>query len=353
MSSISSGSQLLNVKALAVRVKKGCLNLAIGALAFSLLSFSFASPSNAQERVRFALNWLVSGKNAGYFVARDKGFYKEVGLDVTISRGNGSGDTIKRIAAGESDFGLADTASIIGAIGNDNSPVKMVGMVFSKSSVAVVYNANVGINTPKDLVGRKLARSASGASPAMFPGFLKANGIDRNSLEEVVVGASSFIPLLLARSVDAVVDQSSYLGRYNSVGASKGMSFKAFRFVDYGLDLYGDAIFVSRTTLEQRPDTIRRFMAATLRGNLYAFENPKEAIEILRRNNPEIEAEVGLNELLDTKEIALTAEVKANGYGYIGRERMERTISIVKEYIGLKRPVAAEDVYTLDFIKTK
>jgi NitT/TauT family transport system substrate-binding protein len=307
----------------------------------------------ADERVRFALNWLVSGRNAGYFVAIEKGFYKAEGLDVSISRGNGSGDTIKRVAAGESEFGLADTASIVGAIGNDGSPVKIVGMMYSKSSVAIIYRANAGISTPKDLVGHKIARSASGASLAMFPGFLKANDIDRSSLKEMVAGASSFVALLLARDVDAAVDQSSYLGRYNKVGAAAGLSFNVFRFADYGLDLCGDGIFVSSKMLEKKPETIRKFLTATLKGNKYAFDHPEEAIEILRKSNPEIDTDVGLKELLDTRELALTKEVAAHGYGYVDAERMSKTISIVKEYIGLNKSVDPNDVYTLDFINTK
>jgi NitT/TauT family transport system substrate-binding protein len=155
---------------------------------------------------------LVSGKNAPYFVAAEKGFYAEQGLNVAISRGNGSGDTIKRIASGESDFGLSDAAAVIGAQANDNSPVKLVGLVFGKSSVAILY-VKGAIREPKDLMGRKLGRSVAGASVNLFPGFLQANGIERSGLNEVVVSPSSFLPLMLSRQVDAVLDQSSYLGR--------------------------------------------------------------------------------------------------------------------------------------------
>lgn len=327
--------------------------LMIGFFTISASVLSSSGAVAAAENVQLALNWLVSGRNAGYFVAVEKGFYEAEGLNVSISRGNGSGDTIKRIAAGESDFGLADTASIVSAIANDNSPVAITGMMYSKSSVAIIYTEDIGISTPDDLAGRKIGRTASGASPAMFPGFLKANDIERSSFEEVVVGASSFIPLILARNVDAVVDQTSYLGRHNKAGERAGLSFNAFLFADYGLDLYGDAIFASRQMLETRPETVQKFMAATLKGNLYAFEHPEEAIEILRQSNPEIDPAVGLKELLDTRDLALTEEVKEHGYGHIDAERMNGTISIVNEYIGLSRTLEPEDVYTLKFIQIR
>src|SRR6185437_6355434 len=169
----------------------------LASFAIAIAASLGAMSALAADNVSFATNWLISGKNAGYFTAIEKGFYAEQGLHVTISRGNGSGDTIKRIAAGESDFGLSDTASLISSQTNDGVPVKMVGLMFGKSSVAILYVEEAGIRTPKDLIGKKLGRSAAGASVIMFPGFLKANGIDRSKIEEVVVNASSFLPLLL------------------------------------------------------------------------------------------------------------------------------------------------------------
>lgn len=307
----------------------------------------------AVDDVTFATNWLISGKNAGYFTAIEKGFYTEQGIHLTISRGNGSGDTIKRVATGESDFGLSDTASLISSQTNDGVPVKMVGLMFGKSSVAILYVEEAKIKTPKDLIGKKLGRSAAGASVIMFPGFLKANGIDRSKIEEVVVNPSSFLPLLLSRQADAVLDQSSYLGRYRQGARGSGLTIKAFRFADWGMDLYGDGIIVSQKTIETRPDLIRRFMAATLKGNAYAFDHPEEAIAILRKTNPEIDAEVGKEELLDTKELAMTTEVAAHGAGYIDAQHMERVRDITVDALGLKKKIPINDIYTSQFLPAK
>jgi NitT/TauT family transport system substrate-binding protein len=317
------------------------------------LAASAALPAAAADEVTFALNWLVSGKNAGYFVAADKGFYKEAGMDVAISRGNGSGDTIKRVAVGQSLFGLADTASVISAQANDETPVKLTGLVFSKSSVAILYVEQSGIRAPKDLAGKKLARSAAGASVNMYPGFLKANSIDRASLQEVVVNASSFLPMLLSKQADAVLDQSSYLGRYQKGAQGTGLTIKPFRFADYGFNLYGDGIIATNETLKSKGDLVRRFMAATLKGNAWAFDHPDEAIEILRKTNPEIDQEVGKAELIDTKELAIIDETRQHGLGWIDRAHMEATRDAVTEALALKRKVPVEEIYTLDFLPKK
>ncbi|MEP9379463.1 ABC transporter substrate-binding protein [Aquabacter sp. CN5-332] len=319
-----------------------------GALAMGALLFS-AAPASAADNVKLALNWLVSGKNAPYFVAADKGFYAEQGLNVSISRGNGSGDTIKRVASGESDFGLSDTAAVIGAQANDSSPVKLVGLIFGKSSVAILY-VKGAIKEPKDLVGKKLGRSAAGASVNLYPGFLQANKIERAGISEVVVSPSSFLPLMLSKQVDAVLDQSSYLGRYRKGAQEAGMDIDAFRFADYGLDLYGDGIIVKTDLIKSNPDLIKRFMAATLKGSQYAFDHPEEAITIMRKTNPEIDADVGKAELLDTKQLAMTDEVAKHGLGYIDAKHMENVRDIVTKALNLNRSVPVEEIYTLEFL---
>ena len=117
--------------------------------------------SFAQEKVSLAVDWILNGTHAGYFIAQEKGFYKEKGLDVSISRGFGSGDTIKRVATGSVDFGIADTGAVIAARSNDDIPVRIVAMVYDKATLGLIYLKQSGITKPKDLEGRTIARSAS------------------------------------------------------------------------------------------------------------------------------------------------------------------------------------------------
>ena len=143
------------------------------ALGAASLSMAIALPAAAGDAVGFALDWVVNGTHAGYFVAQGKGYYGDAGLDVTLSRGFGSGDTVKRVAAGTATFGLADTGAIIAAEANEEVPIRIVAMIYDRASLGVIYLAESGIKNPKDLEGRKIGRSASGASVNMFPGFLK------------------------------------------------------------------------------------------------------------------------------------------------------------------------------------
>lgn len=203
-----------------------------------------ASAIRAEDNVPLALSGLVSGKNAGYFVALQKGFYKDEGLNVTISCGSGSG---------ESQFGLADSASALQAQANDGSPVEMVAMMSDQSPVAALYVKEAGVAKLADLKGKTVARSVAVASVKMFPAFLKANDIDRSIINEAVATPSSFVALLLSRKTDAVPDQSSNLQRYRKAASEAGLTTDAFRFADYGLDIYGDTVFVSNDLIKSNP----------------------------------------------------------------------------------------------------
>ena len=147
-----------------------------------------------------------------------------------------------------------------------------------------------------------------------------------------------------------MLDQSSYLGRYRKGTEGTGADIDAFRFADYGLDLYGDGIIVKTALIKSNPDLIRRFMAATLKGSEYAFDHPGEAVTILRKSNPEIDPDVGKAELLDTKQLAMTDEVAKNGLGYIDGRHMENVRDIVTRSLNLNRVVPVEEIYTLEFL---
>jgi len=309
-----------------------------------------ALPVAGQEAVSFALDWVVNGTHAPYFVAREKGFYKDVGLDVKISRGFGSGDTVKRVASSSAQIGLADTGAIIAARANDDVPVRIVAMIYDHATLGLIYLSESGIKVPKDIEGRAIGRTASGASVNMFPGFLKANGIDRSKIREVVVDGATFAPLLLSGQVDAVLEQSINIGKFRRAAAQQGKTALAMSYADFGLEAYGNALIVNPVTLRDKPDMVRRFVAATLKGMAYAFDHPDEAIAALRTSNPEVDAAAAMDELVTLKEMDTSTGLGKSGLGTIDVARLEKTRDIVTEALSLKRKVSVEDIYAPGYL---
>ena len=307
----------------------------------------------AADQVTLALDWIVNGTHAGYFVALEKGFYAGNDLNVTIVRGYGSGDTIKRLASGRANFAVADMGALVGARANDDVPVKAVAAVYGKAALGLLYLKESGINGPKDLEGRALGRSAAGASVLMLPGFFKINGVDRGKVNEAVIDATSFLPMLLARKVDAVSEQSIHLPRFQRAAEKQGLHVAAMRFADFGLVAYGNMVMTTDSSIKDNPDLVKRFTQATVKGLAYAFDKPQEAVAILQKQHREVDPDFSLDELLSTKELAWSEEAKTNGLGFISREKMTSTRDIVTSALSLKRIVPVEELYTVQFLPAR
>lgn len=309
-----------------------------------------AGAAAAQEKVTFALDWIINGGHAGYFMAVTNGYFKQEGLDVTVVRGQGSGDTVKRVASGGADFGLADAGTVIASIGNSDVPLKIIAVVYGNASLGIMYTVESGIKSPKDLEGRKIALTANSASTTLFPAFLAANNVDPNKITKVSVAGSSFLPLLLSHQVDALVDQKTNLPQFLKPAAAQGLTMRSMTYSDYGLSVYGNVLITTDQMIAQKPKVVAGFVRAAMRGLADAFADPDAAIANLRKTNPEVNAEIAKEQLVEIGEFVLVDDVRKHGYGYINRAKMEKTLHIIDDALKLKRTLAVDDLYTVKFL---
>src|SRR3990172_3884007 len=138
-------------------------------LVFWALSLLAVSELGAQiTKVRFATDWLFTGNETPYFVAKDKGFYAQEGLDVAISRGYGAADGIRRMAAEEQDVTVVDPAAVV--LGRaQGTKVKVVAVVLEKAPASIFSLKKTGIKKLKDLEGKSLALTPGGIESVLFP----------------------------------------------------------------------------------------------------------------------------------------------------------------------------------------
>src|SRR5678809_508007 len=113
---------------------------------------------HAQDAVSLRLNWYFGGLHVPFYYGKEKGFYKEEGIDLTINEGRGSANTVQVVAAGSDTFGLADSSSVI-ATAAKGADIKSVMSLLNSTGYSVVSLAETGIKTPKDLEGKRLAVS--------------------------------------------------------------------------------------------------------------------------------------------------------------------------------------------------
>lgn len=315
---------------------------------FLFISYSMA---NAQD-ITFAMDWMINGTHAPYYVALDKGFYKEAGLKVEIVRGYGSGDTVKKVAAKRATFGVCDFGALVTSVTREKTPVKALAAVYGKAMLGILYLKESGIKTPKDLEGRVLGRSASGAGVIMLPAFIKANNIDRSKIKEVVVDATSFLPMLLSKQVDAVVEQKIHEGRFQKAAEEGGqkVTVMCMLYSDFGLETYGNVIFTHNEIIDKDPALIKKFLQASLKGLTYAFANPEESVAILSKTNPQVTKERAMEELLAVKG-TWSPEMLKTGLGFMTQERTRNSVDSITRALDLKKPESLDLIYTDRLVK--
>jgi NitT/TauT family transport system substrate-binding protein len=334
-------------------MKKLFHSLVVCAFVVTAMTFLNLEVAGAQVKgVTFAMDWMINGSHAPYFVAVEKGFYKDADLKVEIVRGYGTGDTIKKVASKNAAFGVADFAGLVGSVVRENTPVKAVAAVYGKAMLGLLYLKESGIKSPKDMEGRKIARSASGASVLMFPAFIKANNLDRSKITEVVVDATSFLPMLLSRQVDAVLEQSVHQGRFQKAAEEGGqkVTVMAMLYSDFGLETYGNVILVQNDLIEKDPPLVKTFVQASLKGLAYSFDHPDEAISILAKTNPQVTQERAIEELIAVK-ATWSASLLKTGMGFMTPERTGGSVDNIVNALGLEKPKSLELVYNNRFVR--
>ena len=316
-------------------------------VAVNLLLLSAGSPALAADKVTLNLNWFYVGDHSPYFVAVDKGWYKEEGLEVNIVTGKGSGDVVKKVDVGSVDIGIVDTGVLIVARAQ-GANVKIVSMLFDKSPYCMWMWKDSGINSPKDLVGKKIGAPPGDAQRTIFPALAQVNGIDPDKVTFVNIAAEAKYSALAAKQVDVIFDYYSGAPFYHKAMGRENVKY--MMFADWGVDVYSNALVASEKYIKENPGIIKRFVKASLRGWEFTLKNPEEAIEIMARQRPEIDKPVLLANLKLIIDLFRTNRYKQNGIGWVDDKKMSDSIKIIARYQDLKVDMKTKEVYTNEFL---
>ncbi len=316
-------------------------------LALAVAALVAASGSaSAQEKWTFALNWFPVGDHAAYWVALDKGYYKEAGLDVTLENSKGSGDTIAKVDTGRADAGLADAAVLIASKARGTT-VKTIGMVFDKTPLNIFSLKSKPLAKPADLVGASLGSPPGDAQRQMFPAFAKKNGIDASKVTWVNIEPSAKIAAVAEKRMDGVSDYTTGLPLYEKA-AGKG-NIQMMPWADFGFDLYSMSIMASDKTMKEKPKQLKAFLEASYKGWRDVMADPKAAMAIFKKRVPEIDVEALSENMMMGLALMKTEQYAKGGIGSIDDARMCASVDLVNTYMGLPKKVECKDVYTKEF----
>lgn len=256
------------------------LALPIIFLAATFISLSGAA---AAEKVSFTLNWSADPGHAPYFYGQKLGHYKDADLAVTIFQGRGSGNTSQVVAAGQSDFGIADTATAI-KLAARGAPLKIVGIVEHVSNWAIIVKEDSPIKAPKDLEGKKFGVSSGTAIRALFDAVANANGVDVSKVELVNYDSAASLSMLSEGRVDAIIDVPDIMKPRLD---ARGVPSRAIFLRDHGVPLFGISVIATEETIEKRPDVVRKFLEATAKSLRATIKDPKAAANALLTRFPD------------------------------------------------------------------
>ena len=313
--------------------RRGILSGGVAAAGAALGAVPRPAIAQGASKVSFTTSWIPEGPNLFAYVARDKGFWKARGLDVTVARGSGSGAAAQAVAAGTFDFGMAATPTVIIQAAR-NLPITCIGQINYDALMGIAVLASSPVKTPKDLEGRKLGASVTSGEFPFLPLYAEKTGFDMKKVDLVQIDGKVRERSLVEKQVDAV---SSFATSTVPSLAPLGTDLRVMLFRDAGLIFYGQSLTTQPARLEKDPKVCEAFVGGAMDAIKFTMTNFDEAVDIFLKANSEVAisstgkeyARIGLGL---TNLTNIVPEVKDNGFGYADPAKVADMTDIVFRY---------------------
>ena len=299
--------------------------------------------------ITFSLDFIVLGRHAPWYVALDKGYYKEEGLNVKIIPGQGTAQVMQAVESGLADIGFVDVVGSALARAK-GSTIKMVAVNYQKAPFAV-FSLDPGANVmkTKDLEGLELGSSSGSFVPSVIKGFMKMNNLDPNTLKVVNVAPAAKAAMLLSGQLKSI--EFFLMSKPGLEREVKGAALRTFLLGDHGLVLYSNGIGVKEEFLKKNPKVLQAFVKASLRGWKDALANPEDAADRQIKyakglDRGSIVAEIGV-----LRDLAIVPDTQKNGLGWFSPAKMKTSLEFILTNLDVTgSPPKPEDLYATGFL---
>jgi NitT/TauT family transport system substrate-binding protein len=307
----------------------------------AVLALAVSAPVAAQApatKFPFRLNWTLYGEHAPFFVARDKGFYREEGLEVEIQEGSGSTTVAQLVANASNPVAYVDAATMMRGVGA-GMPIKAVGVTLQQSPMSFIYRADAPRPTKiSEIKGSRIAITAGDASLAIFTAFMGKLGMKVEDVQMITVAnPAAKEQAVLNKQADALLGY--FMDQGPRMQLQTGVKMGWTRLNDMaGVTTLSSAIISNNDWLKdaKNQDNLRRFLRASQRGWQYSFDNRAEAAEIFRKAAPVFTQEIALLEVDGTMSIIRTERTKGKPIAFSDAGDWKDSQDLLEKFAKLK-----------------
>ncbi len=324
--------------------------------ASAIAAATLATPLRAQTPARltplkFTLDFRVTGQTAPFFLAQQKGYYREEGLDVTIDVGAGSVASITRIASGVYQMGLGDISSLVEFNAqNPGTPlVQAVYQYYNRAPFTIIGRKDRGITTDfRSLQGKRIAAAAVESTRRSWPMVARKLRASPDLFTWVTTDFSARDNVMVRGDVDgATYFHDSAVSLFSRMKLDE---LSVLQYADAGVNLYGNAILASSHLVAQNPKAVAAFLRASNRAIVETFNDPLPAIAATRQREPILDEKVELERWRITSRYVGAVDTQSHGLGDIRKLVLEQQVDEVTLVYGLKQRPSADAVFNTSML---
>jgi len=293
-----------------------------------------------KDKVILQLKWKNQFQFAGYYAALEKGYYKDVGLDVEIKEIGKAESTIDAVLNGKAQYGIGGAELVIHYMNGE--PIIVLTCILQNSPSSLLVKSSNNLNTLNDLIGKTIEIDKEQSGIEIIAMLLKA-GIKSNQYKTL---ASSYsLNNILANRVDAIEIYTSnepfFLDKF-------GIPYKLFTPREYGINFYSDCLFTTRNEVERHPERVKKFRQASLKGWNYALDHPEEIANLILTKYQSTKTYEHL--LFEAEEMRKLINPEFIDIGHCNKERWLNIVEVLSQQGLIKNHRNIDDfVYNPDY----
>lgn len=271
------------------------------------------------QKITFVLDWTPNTNHTGLYVAEEKGYFEDAGLDVEIVQPPEDGASAL-VASGKAQFGIDFQDSIAPAFASDSPlPVTAVATLIQHNTSGIISRKGEGMDRPKGMEGKTYATWDMEVEKAMIKNVVEADGGNYSKINMIPSNVTDEVTALKSKQVDAIWVYYAWGGIATEV-KDLPTDYFAFKDINPVFDYYTPVIVANNDFLKEEPDTAKAFLSAVKKGYEDAIADPKAAADILCKAAPELDKEL----VLASQEwLADQYKAEVEQWGYIDPARWD------------------------------